>query len=368
MKKKNILIFVPMIGGGGVEKNLFIIANYLSEHFKNVSIISTSKEFKSKFNKNIKFISPKSKLWNKIKNRRIKILVCLYLLAKEIIFNKKWKVLSFQGNLYCCLLCKVFKTKVILRSNASITGWSKGYFKKVLYNRISKMADKIIVNSLEFQKEYIKHFNLKTKFIYNPLNKDEIIKNSKRKINFSFFKKKTFNFINIGRLVSQKNQLLILKSFKLLSEKTSYKFKLLIIGSGEDKKVLLDFINKNNLQESIKVIKFRKNPFPYLRKTDAFVLASIFEGLPNVLLEALTFKKLVISSDCPTGPKEILDHGKGGLIFKMNNEFDLYKKIIFFIKNKSKCQKLVAHGFNRLTRFDYRKNLNEYIKIINSLD
>ena len=98
----------------------------------------------------------------------------------------------------------------------------------------------------------------------------------------------------------------------------------------------------------------------------SFILSSIFEGLPNVLLEALTLKKTIISSDCPTGPKEILDHGKGGLIFKMNNEFDLYKKIIFFIKNKSKSEKLVTHGYNRLTRFDYQKNLEEYLKILSS--
>ena len=170
-----------MIGGGGVEKNLFIITNYLSNYFETISIITTSIEFKKKFNKNIKFISPKNKFWNKIKNRRLKILVCLYLLAKELLFKKNLKVLSFQGNLYCCLLCKTFKAKVILRSNASITGWYKGLFKKILYKKISKMADKIIVNSLEFQKEYKKYFNLKTRFIYNPLNKDEIIKDSKKK-------------------------------------------------------------------------------------------------------------------------------------------------------------------------------------------
>ena len=366
MIKKNIIIFNPMIGGGGVEKNLFIITNYLSNYFETISIITTSIEFKKKFNKNIKFISPKNKFWNKIKNRRLKILVCLYLLAKELLFKKNLKVLSFQGNLYCCLLCKTFKAKVILRSNASITGWYKGLFKKILYKAISKMADKIIVNSLEFQKEYKKYFNLKTRFIYNPLNKDEIIKNSKKRINFSFYKRQTINFINIGRLVDQKNQLLILKSFKLLKDKTNYKFKLLIIGSGENKKKLLNFIKKNNLSSSIKVIDFKKNPFPYLKKTNAFILSSIFEGLPNVILEALTLKKLVISSDCPTGPKEILDHGKGGLIFKMNNEFDLYKKIIFFIKNKSKCEKLVHHGYNRLTRFNYQKNLKEYLKILSS--
>ena len=51
-----IFIFAPLIRGGGVEKNLFIIANYLSNYFNKISIISTSKEFKPKFNKNIKFI------------------------------------------------------------------------------------------------------------------------------------------------------------------------------------------------------------------------------------------------------------------------------------------------------------------------
>ena len=86
-----------------------------------------------------------------------------------------------------------------------------------------------------------------------------LLKILKKKINFQFYKKQTYNFINIGRLVDQKNQLLILKSFKLLAEKTNYKFKLLIIGSGENKKRLLKFIRKNNLNSSIKVTDFKKS-------------------------------------------------------------------------------------------------------------
>ena len=69
-----------------------------------------------------------------------------------------------------------------------------------------------------------------------------------------------------------------------------------------------------------------------MKKSDALVLSSKFEGLPNVLLEALTLKKLVISSNCPTGPKEILDHGKGGLLFKTGYTQDLVKKYYLFIR------------------------------------
>ena len=64
---------------------------------------------------------------------------------------------------------------------------------------------------------------------------------------------------------------------------------------------------------------YTNNPFPYIKQADIFVLSSLFEGLPNVLLEAILLKNFIISSNCKTGPKEILDYGKGGLLFKIGN-------------------------------------------------
>ena len=366
MIKKNVLLFAPELGGGGVEKNLFLIANHFSNKFQKVSVISASPEYKNKFSKNIEFITLQSKLLSKLRNRRLKIVVSLLLLIKYYFNNPKFTVLSFKGNLYCCLICKILGIKVILRSNASMTGWSKGFAKHFLYKNISKMADKIIVNSLEFKNEYKKKFNVKTYCIYNPLNKNEIIKNSKKKISFSFFKKNTTNFISIGRLVDQKDQMTILESFKLLKEKTNHKFKLLIIGDGINKNNLEEFIKKNNLSSHIKLMNFQKNPYPYLKKSKVMILSSVFEGLPNVLLESLSLKKFVISSNCPTGPKEILDYGRGGLLFQMKNKNDLLKKIIYYLQNKKKCEFLLKNGVNRLWRFDYNSNLQKYVKLINS--
>ena len=96
------------------------------------------------------------------------------------------------------------------------------------------------------------------------------------------------------------------------------------------------------------------------------ILSSIFEGLPNVLLESLSLKRFVISSNCPTGPKEILDHGRSGLLFQMKNKNDLLKKIIYYLQNKKKCEFLLKNGVNRLWRFDYNSNLQKYVKLINS--
>ena len=75
-----------------------------------------------------------------------------------------------------------------------------------------------------------------------------------------------------------------------------------------------------------------KNPYKYFKDTDIFVLSSKFEGLPNVLLEAQFFKKFIISSNCPTGPKEILLNGKAGELFDVGN----YKKLSKIILNYNK--------------------------------
>ena len=98
-----------------------------------------------------------------------------------------------------------------------------------------------------------------------------------------------------------------------------------------------------------------------------FVLSSIYEGLPNVLLEAAVFKKLIISTNCPTGPKEILDKGKGGVLFKSGDYQDLSKKIVNFKDGKINKTKKIEHCFKRLDRFNYQYNLKKYQRILDKL-
>ena len=75
-------------------------------------------------------------------------------------------------------------------------------------------------------------------------------------------------------------------------------------------------------------MRFQENPYKYIIKSDIFILSSIYEGLPNVLLEAMTLKKIIISSNCQTGPKEILNNGKYGIMFKPGSVEDLERKIL----------------------------------------
>jgi glycosyltransferase involved in cell wall biosynthesis len=363
MNKKKLIIFMPSIEGGGVEKNLYIISDFLTSKIADISLITVSKKETNRFNKKIKFITPKSLYWSKV-NKKIKYLVCLYLLLIEIIKNKKILVFCFQANIYCTLLCKFFGIKIVVRSNSSPSGWGKGFIKKFIFKNLLGLSDNIIVNSTDFKKELKTRFNLDSVCIYNPLNIKEIIYKSKKKLPFKFFTdNKKLKIVNVARFTDQKDHMSLLKAVKILKNKIN--LDVLIIGRGVNLDLMKSFINLNNLRKQVKIINFQNNPFPIINKSDVFVLTSRFEGLPNVLLESLALKKFIISTDCPTGPREILDGGKNGFLFKVGDYEDLSKKIILYNNNKKKLYKKIFNGHKRLDRFSFNKNLKKYYLILN---
>lgn len=363
--EKKILIFMPSIEGGGVEKNLFIISNFLTKKFKNINLITTSREHRKKFT-NIKIISPKLNLSNK--SRKVKYLFCLYELFKILIKRENVLIISFQANLYCILVAKLFKKKILVRSNSSPSGWSKNFLKKKLFKFILQFADTIIVNSIEFKKEFKKKFNLSAVNIYNPLNKEEILKLSKKKISFPFFdqSKESLKIINIARFTDQKDHLTLLRSANVL-KKNNINFKLLIIGRGTKYKNMKKYVIDHKMSKMIKILNFKNNPFPYLNKSDVFLLTSKFEGLPNVLLEALVLKKIIVSTDCPTGPKEILQNGKLGFLCRVGDYQQIAKNIEHCKHKNKKINKIINKAYNSLDRFNYMENLNKYYLEIQKL-
>ena len=361
MKQKKLIIFMPSIEGGGVEKNLFIISNFLASKLDNTLLITASRSFNSKF-KNLKIVNPKTNVENN-PSRRLKYFFCLIELIKILLKERDYLILAFQANLYCTLICKFFKTKIIIRSNSSPSGWALNYLRKKIFNYFLKLPDKIIVNSNEFKKEYKKIFNLNTVCIYNPLNINFIKKNSKERIKYNFFKNyKKLKIIFIGRLVDQKDPITFVKALNIVKKKI--KFKAIIIGRGIYYYSLKKFVYDNNMVSNVKFVGWQNNPYKFLRRSDLLVLTSKYEGLPNVLLEAISLKKFVISSNCKTGPKEILDNGKGGDIFRTGDFEDLSRKIVYFDKNRIISKKKINFAYKRLDRFDLKKNLNLYLDIV----
>ena len=360
--QNKLLIFIPSIEDGGVEKNIFLLSNYLSKKINRVEVLSCNYNYKYLFNKKIKFSGTRSKFFFN-KSRYIKYLVCLFVLAINIIRDRNVTVFAFQANIYAIIISKLLGIKIITRSNSAPQGWSNNYCKQIMFGFSLRRADSVIVNSLEFKKEMDKRYKINTKFIYNPFDMEFIKKKLKEKFNFNFYKKNYIKIISIGRLTDQKDHLTLLKAFSLVVKKINAK--LLIVGKGKLEYCLKDFILNNNLSDSVKLLGYTNNPYNYLKNSDIFVLSSKFEGLPNVLLEAQFLKKYIISTDCPTGPKEILLNSKAGDLFAIGD----YKKLSQFILNynsrSKKIKKKINLGFKKFYRFDINNNCSKYLDVIN---
>ena len=148
------------------------------------------------------------------------------------------------------------------------------------------------------------------------------------------FPKKTLKLVNVGRLTDQKDQMLLLKAINLIKNKL--KIYLIIIGKGKNYSNLKNYILNNDLSNYVKLLGYKNNPFQYIKQSDIFLLSSRYEGSPNVLVEALYLKKYIISTDCPTGPKEILQNGKFGKIFKVGDYKMLSRILLNYRKEKKK--------------------------------
>jgi len=355
---KNIIFFCPSIEEGGVEKNLINICNGFQKKYK-ISLITANKNKKKFFKKKINFISPKTNFFNN-KSRIVKSIYCIYLLLKNY-NNKKNIIVSFQSNVLAIIMSKILNYKVIIRSNQSPNNYAKNIIKRSFMSFFYKKADKIIVNSNDFKNEFKKFFNLQSVSIYNLIETTSNLKKlSKKPIYNNFFSnsKKIINILSVGRLVPQKSQITILKALNII--KNRKKFKFYLIGKGSEYYHLQKFINENKLNNHIKILNFKDNIYPYYKKADVFVLSSLYEGLPNTLIEALTFGLPIISTNCKTGPKEILNKEKYGKLFKIKDHTTLSKLIL---KSKKRKKKKYVHD----ERFEFKKNLKKYENIITSL-
>lgn len=353
---RKIILFIPSIEGGGVEKNFFLILNYLEKKFKKIFIVTANTNYKDSFHKNIVVICPKTKKWVR-RNRKLKTIISMILLIRNF-FNKKILILSFQSNISAILVSKLFNFKILIRLNTSIEKYIKNFLKKIIFKFFYNLADDIIVNSIYFKKEIKKQLNLKSNLIYNSFEKS----NQKKKL-FFFKNYKGLKIINIGRLTDQKDQITLIKALNLLKKK-KIDFRCCIIGGGKEKNKLSNYINSKKLDKFIKLIGYKKNAHNYLSTCDLFVLTSKFEGLPNVLIEAQSKNIPVISSNCPTGPREILLEGALGDLFKVSDYKRLSKLMINFKIDKKRLIQKSMKSKKYLKRFDLKKNCEKYEALI----
>ncbi len=227
-----------------------------------------------------------------------------------------------------------FKTEFILR----ISGYPKlNFFRKIIWKSVSNKIRCITCPTFDLKKDLERMNIFDSKKIYFLPDAIARIEEFKRKSNFSLdnnIPKNKKIILSAGRLTNQKNYIYLIDEFFEFS-KTNDHFILLILGEGEKKGEMQRLIKKKGIEDKVFLLGFKKNIYSYMHKSSAFVLSSLWEEVGFVIVEAALCNSLVISSNCPNGPKEFLDNGKRGILFESNQNKALFNSL----KNFSEMDK-----------------------------
>ncbi len=333
-KIRNIIIITPSLTGGGAEKVAVNLGNLFIKNGFFVTLISIYSKGESptyRIDKNInqvclnkKSISSSLLKLRKILNEHNPSIVISFLTITNILITLS-RIFQKKRHLYIYTQHEIpSKTynKIFRLSNSLIVPF--------LMRQTYKYADKIVCVSHGLEKEIKKLLNNKINSrittIYNLVNND---KSHLVKKNFS---KNKLRLLSIGRLVPNKDVKNIINAVNLLKDKVDFSLK--IVGQGEQKDEIFSLIKNYKLENQCKIYDFVDDLSPFYSKSDIYITSSLHESFGNTLIEAMHYKLQIISTDCPYGPREILEHGKLGKLVRINSPRELAYAIVELSKKK----------------------------------
>ena len=371
-----LFILIPSLEKGGIERSMSRLSKGLLDRGWDVSVISEkpSKESISYFDERVKLLSLGSSFINQNSNIIFSIFknILYYFKIKKYIKKYSPDVLLAVKNIPVSIFLKIVlknKFKLIIREAvnpkySSIT--QRSLLSRIFVNNLKKLlypkADNIIAISEGVKQSLVKNFNLdssKIQTIYNPSADEKILSLAKEDIDRDLISNRPL-IVSIGRLTKQKDHITLLKAFNKIH--SNIDCNLYIIGEGSERRNLEKFIKNNNIDNKVKLLGYQNNPWKFLSKSNLFVLSSIWEGFGNVIVESMLIGIPVISSDCPSGPREILNNGKSGKLFQVgdyNHLANIIKEII-----SSDNSELINYAKLRSKDFTIEKITQEYQKVL----
>lgn len=384
MENMKILFYNGSLRMGGAEKILVEVLNGLDKKDKEIDLLISDNVlgenfFEKELPKEVKLtylissdLIEKTKFYKSRKKNIFYKLMYNYYMRKEqkektinlakILKNKKYDVVVDFDMGLSKNIDLVDAKKRIAWIHSPIDSW---YRKK---DKIKRLGDRLkkyntlvtICDDMKEKTERLYPF-LKERLIriYNPFDIEKIQNQSKDLSEIREEKKELLKdnyIISVGRLDNySKDYYTLLKGFKGAKERGLTE-KLYILGEGEERKLIESWIDELNLKNDVNLLGKYRNPYPWIKNAKLFVHSSRFEGLPTVLIEALICGVPVISSDCPTGPSEILKKGTIGLLYDVGDSETLKKQILELLKNSTEYKSYKERAIKR--SLDFRKEIS----------
>lgn len=350
---------------GGVERVRLILANEFKEFGFEVeyALLNAKGQLLDIASKKHKIHDLKI---NKIRFLPFKLSKLLREVKPDAVLASIWPVTVYSvlGVLLSRVSCKLVLSE---HNHLSTQYKDKGLFHNILMRASMffcyRFATRVVAVSsgvkLDLQKlSFLSHKNFEV--IFNPIS--PLKKPNSKKIN----KVKEFwngssekRIISVGSLKKQKNHSFLIDAFAYVN--VAIPSKLMIIGDGEEKKTLEKKVKNLNLENQVIFAGFQKDIDPFYQTADLFVLSSDYEGFGNVLLEALLHGLNIVSTNCNSGPAEILSNGQFGKLVPVNDIQALSYEIIEVLNGDSIDKKILQ---NRAHDFHPSKIAKQYLALL----
>ncbi|MBE9191240.1 glycosyltransferase [Gloeocapsopsis crepidinum LEGE 06123] len=359
---KRIAFFLPALHGGGAEKVAINLLKGMLQYDVSLDLVLASKEgpYLEQVPSQVKIIDLEA-------GRVIKAIAPLSRYLRQ---TKPDALLSHMNhaNAIAVMANKLASTNtrlVLVEHDTLSVARSKllraklvPLFMKWLY----PSADAVVGVSQGVTDDLSKHLNIvpyKLHAIYNPVVDEELINKAKATLDHPWFQSQALPvFLAVGRLTLQKDFSTLIKAFAILRQ--TQQARLLILGEGEARQELEALMQELKIAEDVSLAGFVDNPYSYMSKATAFILSSRWEGLPTVLIEAMACGCPVISTNCPSGPEEILADGKYGVLVPVGDVHALAAAMLKVLSSPTKQELLIQ----RSQDFSLQQAVPKYLSLL----
>jgi glycosyltransferase involved in cell wall biosynthesis len=336
-KKKHIALFLPSLRGGGAEKVMVNLALGFVEQGLKVDLVLAKAEgpYLSRVPEEVRVVDLGAR----------RVLYSLPGLVRYLRRERPQAMLSALNYanivaIWAKLLARVQTHLVVSERNTlSYSTQNASSVRVKLLPLLIKIfypyADAVVAVSHGVAEDLITMTGLpmeKVKVIYNPVITPELFVKAEEPLDHPWFRPgEPPVVLGVGRLTKQKDFPTLIRAFALVRKERPAR--LMILGEGEERPKLETLARELGIEEDFVLPGFVENPYKYMKRASAFVLSSRWEGLPTVLIEALALGVPVISTNCPSGPAEILEHGKWGCLVPVGEPHLLARAILEILQN-----------------------------------
>jgi GalNAc-alpha-(1->4)-GalNAc-alpha-(1->3)-diNAcBac-PP-undecaprenol alpha-1,4-N-acetyl-D-galactosaminyltransferase len=345
--KKKIAFIIPCLSYGGAERVIVSLANKFTSNFEVFLIVFYKSDMIYNVDEKVNIVYLQEKYTASFSFIDA-IINNIGYLKKLIKIAKKNKIDALIGfttsvNIITVISSFYLKTPTLISERNNPEVYIPNFFWKVLRKFSYSFTSGLVV-----QTDFIKRFYQKTiqtdKIIIIPNPIDEYLI-SKRK----FYGDRLNIILTVGRLDENKNQRLLIEAFSNLNPEN---WKLIIVGDGILRDVYKKLVKDLDIEQKVEFVGNVQNVWDYYNQAKIFAFTSNSEGFPNALLEAMSFGLPCISTDCPSGPSEIIINDENGYLIEVNNRKQLEDRLSKLINNPAICDQFSQNAISTTLKFN----------------